>query len=207
MSGTPARAVGCGATCFCGWLEAAESDRDQVVEQLRLVERQCRVVSVSGTHGALDAADGSDGADSPYEEIGAPAPRPCLSCPYRRDVPSGIWHTEEYEKLRRYDRETGLQPDRVFQCHQVDADSDRHRMCAGWVACHGEELLSLRLALLSGRISDATFEAAVTYRSPVPVFDTGGDAADHGQADIERPSEEAHQAMTKIIGRRSDLHG
>lgn len=49
---------------------------DPLVEQLRLMQRQCRVVSVSVTNGGLDAADG---ADDPSEEIGAPAPRPCLS--------------------------------------------------------------------------------------------------------------------------------
>lgn len=31
-----------------------------------------------------------------YEE---PSPRLCESCPYRRDVPSGIWDRSEYAKL------------------------------------------------------------------------------------------------------------
>nr|WP_280343300.1 DUF6283 family protein [Nocardia neocaledoniensis] len=36
------------------------------------------------------------------DKIGPPAPRPCVSCPYRRDVPSGVWDFGEYEKLRGY---------------------------------------------------------------------------------------------------------
>ena len=26
--------------------------------------------------------------------------QPCSSCPYRKDVPSGVWAHHEYEKLR-----------------------------------------------------------------------------------------------------------
>lgn len=35
---------------------------------------------------------------------------PCHSCPYRRDVPSGVWATEEYDKLLPYDADTASQP-------------------------------------------------------------------------------------------------
>jgi len=45
---------------------------------------------------------------------------PCQSCPYRRDVPSGIWAHEEYEKILDYDNETGHQPMKVFMCHQAE---------------------------------------------------------------------------------------
>lgn len=41
---------------------------------------------------------------------------PCSSCPYRRDVPSGVWHREEYEKLLQYDDSTEILP--AFMCHQ-----------------------------------------------------------------------------------------
>ncbi|MFE7545794.1 DUF6283 family protein [Streptomyces platensis] len=77
-----------------------------------------------------------------------PAPRPCESCPYRRDVPAGIGASEEYEKLRRYDADTPNQPTKLFQCHQADGDSDNRRICGGWAGCHeGEDLLALRVAL------------------------------------------------------------
>lgn len=139
------------------------------------------------------------------EVTGPPAPRPCQSCPYRRDVPSGIWAHEEYEKLRAYDHDTGLQPTGLFQCHQNDAGSDARRMCAGWVGCHGYELLALRLAFLAGRIDAATFEAAAGYQSPVELFTSGAQAADHGQAELQEPGVKARAAVEKISRRRSDL--
>ncbi|MFD7961193.1 DUF6283 family protein [Streptomyces zaomyceticus] len=39
-----------------------------------------------------------------------PAPRPCASCPYRRDVPSGVWSRGDYVKLPLYDGPTWTQP-------------------------------------------------------------------------------------------------
>ena len=50
--------------------------------------------------------------------IDPPAKRPCGSCPYRRDAPSGIWSREEYEKLPEYDKPTAYQPPQVFMCHR-----------------------------------------------------------------------------------------
>lgn len=140
-------------------------------------------------------------------KTGPPAPRPCQSCPYRRDVPSGIWAREEYEKLRAYDRETGHQPLALFQCHQHDADSPTRRMCAGWVGCHGDDLLALRLACATGDISPETFEAAVNYDPHVPLFASGSEAADHGQAEILHPSRAARAYSAKIVRRRTDLSG
>ena len=35
-------------------------------------------------------------------------PKPCASCPYRCDVPSGVWHPDEYAKLEVYDRRAEL---------------------------------------------------------------------------------------------------
>lgn len=137
--------------------------------------------------------------------IRKPAQRPCQSCPYRRDVSSGIWAAEEYAKLRAYDRETAAQPVGLFQCHQADAASPGRRICAGWAGCHGYELLALRLAVVDGRIDAETFQAAANYRSPVPLFHSGADAADHGQAGIDNPSPSAQVAIEKITRRRRDL--
>lgn len=138
-------------------------------------------------------------------EIGPPAPRPCDSCPYRRDVPSGVWAASEYDKLRAYDRDTMSQPSGVFQCHQADYTSSRRRICAGWAGCHGYELLALRLAAMQGRIDEETFAAAVRYESPVELFGSGTEAADHGQAEIEEPSTKATRVIRKVIRTRTDL--
>lgn len=63
-------------------------------------------------------------------KIRGPAPSPCSSCPYRRDVPSGLWGANEYAKLRDYDNPTWAQPPGIFQCHQTGADDDKARLCA-----------------------------------------------------------------------------
>lgn len=131
--------------------------------------------------------------------LGPPAPRPCEGCPYRQDVPAGIWAREEYDKLRRYDAEAPEQPRRILQCHLEDAGSETARVCAGWSGCHGnQELLSLFLALVEGTIDTTTFRAVIGYTSPVPLFDSGNAAADHGEAGIDEPSADAHRVMNKI---------
>ncbi|MFI7337249.1 DUF6283 family protein [Streptomyces sp. NPDC050085] len=135
-----------------------------------------------------------------------PAQRPCESCPYRRDVPAGIWAREEYAKLRRYDADTPDQPAGLFQCHQADADSAVRRFCGGWAGCHeGEELLALRLALLDGSIDTDTYKAVVEYASPVPLFSSGSEAATHGESGIETPDEKARHLISKITRTRNDL--
>ncbi|WP_414167157.1 DUF6283 family protein [Streptoverticillium reticulum] len=139
------------------------------------------------------------------DSLRPPAPRPCASCPYRRDVPSGVWAWEEYEKLRRYDRPTYEQPRWMFQCHQCERGHPGRRVCGGWAGCHGAELLAPRLALLDGHIDGVAFQAIVGYVSPVPLFASGNAAADHGQARVDDPGEDAEQLMVKIARVRSDL--
>jgi hypothetical protein len=135
-----------------------------------------------------------------------PAPRPCASCPYRRDVPAGIWASGEYAKLRDYDNDTPDQPPALFQCHQADAGSPARRVCAGWAGCHdGEDLLALRLAVIDGRIDAATYRAVADYVSPVPLFESGSEAAAHGERGIDAPDEEARRVIDKIAGTRNDL--
>lgn len=138
--------------------------------------------------------------------MGPPAPRPCQSCPYRRDVPSGVWSADEYSKLRQYDGDTWAQSPNLFQCHQLDAANPAARMCAGWVGCHGGiELLALRLAVRRGHITPETYAAAVDYESPVPLWESGAAAAEHGIAEIENPSPSACRAVEKIVRRRTDI--
>ncbi|MFE1775556.1 DUF6283 family protein [Streptomyces sp. NPDC059008] len=135
-----------------------------------------------------------------------PAPRPCESCPYRRDVPAGVWADEEYAKLARYDADTPYQPTGTFQCHQTDADGHSRRICAGWAGCHeGEDLLALRLAVLGGSMDPATYRAVVEYESPVPLFPSGSAAAAHGAAGIPTPSDDARRVINKISRTRGDL--
>lgn len=121
------------------------------------------------------------------------AKAPCKSCPYRRDVPSGIWAPEEYAKLPGFDGEiidqfqagaTGL-----FLCHQQDGN-----LCAGWLACHGSDnLFALRLhgALVA--------PAVWNYETHVPVFSSGAAAAAHGMAGVEAPSQHARRVIGRLL--------
>ena len=134
-------------------------------------------------------------------EIKGPAPRPCESCPYRRDVPSGVWSADEYAKLRDYDAQTYDQPMAAFQCHQTERDNPQARLCAGWVGTHGVELLALRLEVSRGEVGPEVFD----YTTDVPLFASGTEAAEHGEADIEHPGEQARALVAKIAAGRVDV--
>lgn len=118
------------------------------------------------------------------------AKAPCPSCPYRKDVPSGVWAPSEYEKLPRYDLPTHEQPVGVFMCHQQDG-----KICAGWVGCHdGYNLMALRFALARRKVDPEVLK----YKSPVPLFTSGAEAAAHGMADVEMPGDAAWKMMDKL---------
>jgi hypothetical protein len=109
-------------------------------------------------------------------------------------VPSGLWDTEEYDKLPQYDRETGEQPHSVFMCHQQDG-----RLCAGWVGCHDmEESLGLRVALARGLLSEQDYQATLDYSTKVELFDSGAAAATHGLRELAQPGERAVRTIQKL---------
>jgi hypothetical protein len=117
-----------------------------------------------------------------------------VACPYRLDVPSGVWSFDEYEKLRAYDEPTGDQPWMPFACHATP-----NQMCNGWAVCHtsrGNEhdLLALRIV---------GYPAIPT--SKVPLHASGNDAADFGQEDIDDPSDEAMAMVDKLMERHERL--
>jgi hypothetical protein len=116
---------------------------------------------------------------------------PCGSCPYRRDVPSGIWERLEYDKLPAYDGPIWAQPLALFMCHQRDGN-----LCAGWLACHDPaELLALRLPNRGEPIDSAVF----IYQTTVPVFPSGAEARAHGVRDIERPGRKARKMAAGLV--------
>ena len=122
--------------------------------------------------------------------------RPCPSCPYRRDVPSGIWDASEYDKLPAYD---GDVPDQlaagalgVFMCHQMSG-----QICAGWAGCHD---MANNLAVRMARdIDPAIFD----YVSPVPLFASGAEAAEHGKRQITRPGPAAVRQQRSIVRKQA----
>ena len=115
--------------------------------------------------------------------------QPCSACPYRRDCPSGLWAAHEYDKLRPYDNETMDQPFGPFMCH---ATPDHY--CNGWAVCHSNR--GNRFALLALRLSPP--DGGVPEES-VPLFDSGNDAADWGQQDIDDPSVEAQETVVRLM--------
>ena len=123
----------------------------------------------------------------------APAKKPCGSCPYRRDVPSGIWHRHEYEKLLQYDGETWQQAPAIFMRHQNDG-----HLCSGWLACHDTHHL---LALRINKVDPSAFG----YTSEVPLFGSVREAHDHGVRDIPEPGARANRMMAGLLRKRGEL--
>lgn len=120
-------------------------------------------------------------------------PRTCSACPYRRDVPSGIWAEHEYQKLCEYDQPLLNQPLAPFACHATPT-----HLCAGWAHTehhHPHGLLALRL-----------------NGTPPPdglddtCFPTGREAAEHGRRDIANPGRAARQAMAKLAAKYPRLN-
>lgn len=125
----------------------------------------------------------------------APKKHPCGSCPYRQDVPSGLWHPDEYARLIQYDRPTAEQPTQLFGCHQSDGS-----LCSGWVGTHDmDENMAIRIARLEGRLSEADYEATLDYESPVPLFESGMEAAVHGIKEVPNPGERAEVMRTSLV--------
>lgn len=115
---------------------------------------------------------------------------PCASCPYRQDVPSGLWAAEEYAKLPGYDEPQ--QAFEVFHCHQ-ELQTGVDTVCRGWLATH-PETAAARLAVLYGYVDDQE-----RYReSPVPLWPTGRAAAEHGLRDLTNPSRRARRMMARL---------
>lgn len=124
------------------------------------------------------------------------AKAPCKSCPYRRDVPSGVWAAEEYDRLPRYDGEIIDQilsdAAGLFMCHQSDGN-----LCAGWLATHGTHNLAA-LRLHARDVADDVWG----YETRVPVFASGAEAAAHGRAEITAPGDRARRTIGRLIRKR-----
>jgi hypothetical protein len=129
--------------------------------------------------------------------IREPASHPCGSCPYRRDVPSGVWSEEEYRKLPLWDGPTWNQPPTVFMCHQADG-----RVCAGWAGCHDmSEAMGPRIAMLSGKMSEDVYNALLDYVCSVELWGSGAEACAHGMAEVFTPGEAARRVIAKLSPR------
>jgi len=129
--------------------------------------------------------------------------RPCPSCPYRRNCPSGLWDASEYARLIDYDGEIGDQAMAgafgLFACHCTPG-----QLCAGWLGHRDpSELLAVRLGLVSHRLDPEI----VDYRTDVELWRSGAEAAAHGLRDLAEPGAAAREAVRKIMRIRPDVTG
>lgn len=120
--------------------------------------------------------------------------QPCTYCPYRRDVPSGVWSAHEYDKLVEYDKPTWDQPAATFGCHATP-----EFLCHGWAVVHSNR--TDEFALLALRI----WPVESIPEPAVPLFASGTEAAEHGMRDIETPSDEAFDAVGNLMSRYERL--
>ena len=138
--------------------------------------------------------------DDMVVEVRGSLPRksPCASCPYRKNVPSGVWHEEEYDKLVTYDGDIPEQVEKggtaAFGCHQGDGS-----ICSGWLGHRDPlDLIAVRLGLSLGNLDSS----CANYTTDVPLFATGAEASEHGKREIEKPSPEAIKMSQKIVRKR-----
>lgn len=127
-------------------------------------------------------------------DLPKPPKVPCGTCPYRKDVPSGIWDASEYVKLPEYDGGTTDQLMKgamaLFMCHQNDGC-----LCGGWLLTHDRNhLLALRMHKVDPSVWD--------YAPDIEVFASGQEACDHGLADIADPSPQAERKIAGLLKQR-----
>jgi hypothetical protein len=109
------------------------------------------------------------------------------------DVPSGVWHEDEYKKLPAYDRELSLQPRALFMCHHND-----DCLCGGWLKTHGAT------NLLSILLTREELDPSITdYNPDVDVFETGAAAAAHGINEIDNVGREARIKIINLMRKQA----
>jgi hypothetical protein len=101
---------------------------------------------------------------------------PCDECPVRCDNagnPKSKFPAAKWADLRAsIDDGTGGSAGLnapLFGCHKGAPGTDADLACAGWLAVFGERNLSVRLALLTGRLSPAVLEPGVNWP---PLYDS-----------------------------------
>jgi Family of unknown function (DUF6283) len=78
---------------------------------------------------------------------------PCAECPFRRDTPPGQFTARRYEALAETagsDERPVMPGSPIFACHKSHEGHDE--ACAGWLAVCGHDHLSIRLAVITGRL-------------------------------------------------------
>jgi hypothetical protein len=75
-------------------------------------------------------------------------------------------------------------------------------VCAGWVGTHDmDNNLAVRIATSMGELTTEEYEAVLDYVSPVPLWSSGAEAAEHGVANIEAPDAKAQKIIDRLINK------
>jgi len=86
---------------------------------------------------------------------------PCLSCPYRKDSPRGLWHPEEFRNLLRTE---STQLGSVFQCHEGRRrPKEQRHLCIGWLLDQRKRRcpsIALRMLLMTSEPARDVLERA-----------------------------------------------
>lgn len=110
-----------------------------------------------------DAGDGYAVSTLDRDPCGAFVHRrePCEQCPWRRDVPTGVFPAEAYRLSARTAHDAGLH---TFACHMSGAE--RPAVCAGFLIANSDNNLAVRMAMAMGRFDhDAVSSTAPLYGS------------------------------------------
>lgn len=70
-------------------------------------------------------------------------------------------------------------------------------MCAGWVAVH-DMVHNLAFRFASRNMTPEDADAILDYKTTVPLFSSGQEAADHGLRDLKDPALTAKQKIRKL---------
>ena len=81
--------------------------------------------------------------------------RPCLECPWRRDVAPGQFPPERYIALAPTCAPGGFEA--VFACHMTPEGGER--ACAGMLAVCGEDSNRVRMAVIAGALAPPPWPA------------------------------------------------
>lgn len=76
-------------------------------------------------------------------------------------------------------------------------------MCAGWVAVHDmDHTLAIRFAIVTNRLPADVMQVIADYKTDVPLFSSGKEAAEHGLKEIKHVSKPARDKIHKITRRK-----
>ncbi len=104
--------------------------------------------------------------------------RPCDECPWLKTAEPGRFTAERWASLLESshdpDKGSALLGAPLFACHKTAEGRDR--ACAGWLAVEGSGHVSIRLAVLDGRLPAEALEPGAGWP---PLFETVREAAAH----------------------------